>query len=146
MIITSEYVYNNIKLNETRNIVENTLEEYKQKYGGNYPRSVKVKCDAEFLDKIKNGRKNITIERYNNFGDLNKIMQSSKGKIKLIRVIQVIIIIESRIHNNISLDFRLEFENIPIIWKKIFMRIVKNRQQKFFQKCCEKPCYQFNGR
>ena len=42
-IITSEYVYNNIKLNETRNIVENTLLEHKQKYGANYHRSLEVK-------------------------------------------------------------------------------------------------------
>ena len=31
MIIYSENVYNNIKSNETRNIVDNTLLEYKQK-------------------------------------------------------------------------------------------------------------------
>ena len=35
MIITSEYVYNNIKLDETSNIVENTLEENEQKYDFN---------------------------------------------------------------------------------------------------------------
>ena len=54
-----------IKLNETRNIVENTLEEYKQKCGGNYRRSVKVECVATFWDKIKNETKNITINSYN---------------------------------------------------------------------------------
>ena len=30
MIIFSEYVYNNFKLDETRKIVENTLEEYEK--------------------------------------------------------------------------------------------------------------------
>ena len=57
MIITSEYVYNIIELNETRNIVENTLEEHKQKYSGNYPRCIKVECVATFLDKIKKRNK-----------------------------------------------------------------------------------------
>ena len=57
IIITSEYVYTNIKLNETRNIIENTLEEYKQKCGGNYRRSVKVECVATFWDKIKKRNK-----------------------------------------------------------------------------------------
>ena len=57
IIITSDYVYTNNKLNETRNIVENTLEEYKQKCGGNYRRSVKVECDATFWGKIKNETK-----------------------------------------------------------------------------------------
>ena len=32
MIVTSEYLYNNIKMNETRKIIENTLEEYERKY------------------------------------------------------------------------------------------------------------------
>ena len=54
MIITNDYVYNNIKLNETRKIVEITPDEYKEKYGYNYCRVVEVKCFAEFLDKIKN--------------------------------------------------------------------------------------------
>ena len=36
MNISSEIVYNNIELNETCNIVENTLNEYEEKYGYNY--------------------------------------------------------------------------------------------------------------
>ena len=46
MIVTSEYVYNNIKLNETRNIVENTLQEYEETYGYYYRRVVEVICFA----------------------------------------------------------------------------------------------------
>ena len=71
-----------------------------------------------FWIKLKNETKNITINSYNIIGELNKIMQSSEGMIELIRVIQVKIIIESRIPNNVSLDFRLEIENSPILWKK----------------------------
>ena len=41
---TSEYVYNNIKINETFNIIESTLLEYHQKYGYNYNIEVNVKC------------------------------------------------------------------------------------------------------
>ena len=142
IFVTSEYVYINIKLNETRNIVEKTLEEYKQKCGGNYRRSVKVECVTTFRDKIKNEKKNLTINSCNIIGELNKIMQSSKGMIKLIRVIQVKIIIESiKIE---SVDFRLEIENNPILWKKIFMRIVKSRQRRFIRNCCDKHYYQFN--
>ena len=102
MIITSEYVYNNIKLKETRNIVENTLEEYRLKCGGNYYRSVKVECVAVLWDKIKNETRNITINSYNFIGELNRTMQSSEGVIKLIRIIQVKIIIKSRIYNIVS--------------------------------------------
>ena len=56
--ITSEFDYNKVELNETRNIVENTQVENEQKYCANYRRSIKVKCVAEFLDKMKKRNKN----------------------------------------------------------------------------------------
>ena len=43
MINTSEYVYDNIKLTDTRNIVQNIIEEYENVYGFNNNRVVKVK-------------------------------------------------------------------------------------------------------
>ena len=46
MRFISEYVYKNIKLNETRNIAENTLLEYERKYGLNSNRVVKVEYSA----------------------------------------------------------------------------------------------------
>ena len=52
MIITSEYIYDNIKLNETRNILQNTIEEYENEYGFNKNRVVKIKCIGEFYDEI----------------------------------------------------------------------------------------------
>ena len=48
---TSEFVYNYNEMNETRNIVGNTLLEYERKYGANFCRSVKVKCVAKFYIK-----------------------------------------------------------------------------------------------
>ena len=57
MIVTSEYVFHNIKLTETRNIKENTPKEYDETYGYNYLRAVEVMCFAEFLDKIENETK-----------------------------------------------------------------------------------------
>ena len=86
IIITEDYVYNNIKLDETHNIVENTLLENIQKCGTNYHRSVEVKCVAEFLDKVKNEIKIIIIKHYNNIEELNKIIQSSNGMTELIRI------------------------------------------------------------
>ena len=82
MIITdeynSDYVYKNNKLNETRNIIENTLLEYERKYGAKYSRSVKVKCVAKFSDKRINETKNFTIERYNIIREVNTTMKSTK--------------------------------------------------------------------
>ena len=46
-------------------------------------------------------------------------MQSSEGMIKLFRIIQ------------------MKIENNPILWKKLFMRIVNNRRQRFIRNCCE---------
>ena len=58
----SEYVYNNIKLDETRKIVEDTLAKYERVYGYHINRIVKVLCLAKFLDKMKNETKIIHIE------------------------------------------------------------------------------------
>ena len=85
MVITGEYVYDNMKLNETRIVLQNTIEEYEETNGFNYNRIVKVECIAEFYDKIKNERKIIIIDRYNIFGELHKIVQKSRGEIKLIK-------------------------------------------------------------
>ena len=98
---TSKYVYNKIKLNETRNILQITIEKYEKEYGFNVNRDVKVKCVAEFSDKIKNETKIIIIDRYDIIGELNRIMQKSIGEIKHIKIIEVKIIIERRINKNI---------------------------------------------
>ena len=99
--ITGEYNYNNIKLNETRNIVENTILEHEHKIGGDYRKIVKIWCVAEFVDRIKNKTTNITIERYNIKGELNKVMQSSRGMNKFIRIIELKVITKREINENV---------------------------------------------
>ena len=89
MIITTEYVYDKVKLNETRKFLQNTMEEYEKEYGFNINRDVKVRCICEFYDKIKNEPKIIIIDRYNIIGQLNKIMQKSRVEIKLTKIIEV---------------------------------------------------------
>ena len=54
MIVTSEYVYNNIKLDEIRGVIKNTRLEYDRNNGVNYCRKLKVKCIVKFLDKKRN--------------------------------------------------------------------------------------------
>ena len=85
MIVTCEYFYDKIKLNETRNIVQNTIEEYEEENGYKVYRGEKVKCVAQFYDKINNDIKIIMINRFNIIGELNKIMQRSKGKLNLLK-------------------------------------------------------------
>ena len=48
---TSEYVYNNLELDEIGGVIENNLIEHDQKCGKNYCRRVEVTCIVKFLDK-----------------------------------------------------------------------------------------------
>ena len=91
---TSEFKYYNIKLDEICNIVENKQLEHKQKYGVDYHRIVKVKCVAEFWDKIENDIKIITIHSCNINDELNKLTCSSEGMLILIRIDKLRILIE----------------------------------------------------
>ena len=115
MIITGEYIYDNIKLNKTCNILQNTIEEYEKEYGFNLYRDVKVRCVAEIDDKRINELKIIIIDRYNIIVELIKIMQKSRGEIKLIKIFEVIIIIECRIYINI-VDMYFKTECMPKLW------------------------------
>ena len=129
---TSEYVYNTIKLNDTRNIVENTILECK--YGATPNRNVKVKCTAEFLDKINNETKVSTITSCNIIGNLNKIMQSSKGMNDFIRVIQLKTIIQGRFYKNCLITY-LRSSIIPILWKKHYLKMTHDEGYKHNQLC-----------
>ena len=136
MIVTSEYVYDNIKLNETCNIVQKPIEEYEKEYGFDLYRDVKVRCVGEFYDKIINETKIIIFDRYNFIGELNKFVQKSRGEIKLVKIIEIKIIIESRIYKNIT-DVYFKSWCKPIIWKKFYGRYINVNQN-------EKHYYHFN--
>ena len=100
------------------------------------------------MDKIKNETKHITIESYNIIGELNKIMQSSKDMINLIRIIELKIIIKGRIYENV-IDNYLKSGCIPILWKRIFVKIVRerdnlyNRPERFIQHCRQRHFCRF---
>ena len=130
MIITdeynSDYVYKNNKLNETRNIIENTLLEYERKYGGKYSRSVKVKCVAKFSDKRINETKNFTIERYNIIREVNTTMKSTKWLCIFLRLYELKNIIEGESYENV-IDISLKNENYPRLWKIFFFKIANDR-------------------
>ena len=86
LIITSEYIYYNIKLDEICNIVENTLLKHEQKCTAGYRGMVNVECIAEFLVTIENKIKIITIQSCNISEELNKVLQLSEGMVILVRI------------------------------------------------------------
>ena len=94
IIINSEYIYYNIILDETCNIVENTLLKDEQKDTVGCCRLVKVECIAEFLDKIKNEAKIITNQSCNINEEMNKVMQSSDGMVILVGEDKIRIVID----------------------------------------------------
>ena len=53
MIVTSEHIYNNPRLYEMNDIIQEARREREQKYGGDYSEEVKIEFIVEFLDKIK---------------------------------------------------------------------------------------------
>ena len=118
MIVTSEYVYDNIKLNETRNIVQNTIDEFEKEYGFHLYRNVKVRCVGYFYDKIRNEIIIVTIGRYDIIEELKKIMQKSEGEIRLVNVKEIKIIFEGKISKNI-MDMYFKSKCMPLLWKKL---------------------------
>ena len=74
-------------------------------------------------------------------------MQSSQGMCKFIRLIELKIIIEGEIYDNV-INIYLKSENIPILWKKIFLKIANDRDNGsniFNQHHRERHFYKFNG-
>ena len=126
-IITSDYVFDNIRLNETRKIIQNTIDEYEEKYGFYLYTDVKVRCVGQFYDKKIYETKNVFINHYNISGELNKMLRKSRGEIKIIKKIEVKIILEGRINKNI-LDLYFKSGCMPILWKENYGRQVNKRR------------------
>ena len=85
IIITSEFIYYNIKLDESCDIVENTRLKDEQKVTVGCRGMVKVECIVDFLDKIKNEINFMKTRSFNIIEELNKILQSGKGMVKFVR-------------------------------------------------------------
>ena len=71
-------------------------------------------------------------------------MQSSKGMIIFIRVIKLKIVIKGRIYKN-GLNVILGCSNIPILWKKHYLKMVHDEGYKQNQHCPERHFHDFNS-
>ena len=127
MIVTSEYIFNNLKLEETNEIIKNTLLKHDERYGYICNKKVKVKCNTKFFDKIKNDTKKIAFKCCNVFGAINKVMHSSTGFIKLTGPIKLMIILERKMNKTIINTYLRSVINFSYIMEKIFH---KNPKQK----------------
>ena len=76
------------------------------------------------------------IEHENIIGKVNKKMQSSKGMIIFIRILELTIRIKRRIHKNI-MNAYLNCDKVPILWKKHYARIRHDRYYEHKQHCRE---------
>ena len=71
-------------------------------------------------------------------------MQSSEGLIKLIKIIETKNITIGAIHKNV-LDLYLKSENIPVMWKKHYMKIANDRNGQYVRrKKSKQHCYEFH--
>ena len=125
----------NPKSNQINDIIENTQLEYYQKEGYYYYRKVNVKCNVNFFDKIENKTKKDMLKHVN-IGEVNEIIQSSKGIIKFIRALELTIRTQGRIHKIVE-NVYLRFDNIPILWKKQYSKIAHDRYYKHSLHCRE---------
>ena len=67
-------------------------------------------------------------------------MQTSQGSRKLLKIIEVKVIIKGVVRENIS-DLFLKSVNIPILWKKHYSKISFNKYNKHNEDCREKHFY-----
>ena len=70
------------------------------------------------------------MESYNIIGELNRIMQSSEGLNKLIRIFELKVVTNG-VFFKIVLSLYLKSEKIPILWKKIHENHKRWRQPKY---------------
>ena len=65
-MVTSEYVFNNPKMNEINDIIEKTRLKHDRKYGIDCFSEVKIRFNVEFFDKINNKTKITTTKNRKN--------------------------------------------------------------------------------
>ena len=94
MIITSEYVFINPKLNEISNITRNTERKHNEKYGSDLKDKIEVMCDVEFKDKLKNKTRIVKINHYYVRYRISRRECASNNRYAVNKVIKLIIIIE----------------------------------------------------
>ena len=130
----------NPKLNEITDIINNLRLEHDQNFRDNFCRKIDVKCNINFLDKIKN-EKNTTINDYHVHRGIKKTITASQGRYDLIKQNEMIILIEGIVYKNV-INTYMKCNNFPILWKKFFLNIANKRED--VNKFCNRPFKRFD--
>ena len=96
IIVTSEYIFINPKLNEMKDIITNTRLEHDRKYGIDCCSEVKINFNVEFFGKINNKTKNFTTK------NIKKSIIASQIRYELDKINNLSIIIEGKICKNVK--------------------------------------------
>ena len=97
MIVTSEYVFNNPKLDEISDIIKNTERKDNEKYRGDDEKKVEVLCRVEFIDELTYKTKSIKIIHYFKFYRIHRRIVASNNRYKVNRINELIIVIDREI-------------------------------------------------
>ena len=125
MVITSEYVLNNPKLDEIGNINKNTEREHNDKYGFDQKKNkIEVMCDVEFIDELKNKTRIVKINHYYIRYRISKRECASNNKYTVNKVIKLIIILEKEI-SKLVINTYLK-RHIPMLWRNFFFNIAND--------------------
>ena len=63
MIVTSEYIFNNLELEEMINVLTNIRQEHDRKFGADIKDKVYIEAEVEYIDKLLNKRKVVKVNR-----------------------------------------------------------------------------------
>ena len=121
MIITSVYLFLNLKLTEINDFINNTIIEHIKKYGDDHCRKIEFKNKNISFEKIKNKTKNIT----SNCG-IKKTIIATQGRYEYIKANKLIILIEGSISRNVTKTYKKCNNNISRLWRIFFTKIANN--------------------
>ena len=138
MIITSENVFNNPKLNETSNIAKNTECELLKKYGCDCDRKIEVMYDVEYIDKFTNKLKSVKINHYYIRYRISSTICASNIRYAVIKVNKLIFVIEVKLKEDVIKTY-LELNNPVLMGVRRFFFFIRNNRD-FINNFCNSHC------
>ena len=141
IIVYSEYIFINPKLNEIKDIITNTRLKYDRKNEDNCCDKIEIKCNIKFFDKFKNKTKIVTIKIYHLHG-IKKTMIASQRRYELLQPNKLIILIEGIFSKNV-INTYMKCNNIPILWIIFFFKKTANNGDYVYN-FCKRPFNDFH--